>query len=138
MRSSMLLERVLPAGDELPAGVRAELDRFAAEPPADGAMVLHGLPIGEPPATPAGPTVPFEKDDVSETTLLAVASHLGEVVGYLPEHGGDLVQNLVPTVECAERQISPSSYVDLESPTETAFHPHLPRYVLLLCLKGDP
>ncbi len=36
------------------------------------------------------------------------------------------------------RQTSTSSDVELEFHTETAFHPHKPRYLLLLCLRGDP
>jgi alpha-ketoglutarate-dependent taurine dioxygenase len=77
-------------------------------------------------------------DGVSEETLLGAARLLGEPVGYLPEHGGDLVQNLVPTREAAARQTSTSSRVQLDWHTETAFHPHKPRYLVLLCLRGDP
>ncbi|MCB0981525.1 MAG: TauD/TfdA family dioxygenase, partial [Ilumatobacter sp.] len=51
---------------------------------------------------------------------------------------GDLVQNLVPTRAGADRQVSTSSRVDLMFHTEAAFHPHRPRYLLLLCLRGDP
>jgi len=71
-------------------------------------------------------------------TLLAVARSLGQPVGYLPEHGGDLVQNIVPTRANATRQISTSSAVTLMFHTEAAFHPYRPRYLLLLCLRGDP
>ena len=39
----------------------------------------------------------------------------------------------VPTVRC-----STSSKVQLMFHTEAAFHPHRPRYLLLLCLRGDP
>ena len=48
------------------------------------------------------------------------------------------MQNLLPTAADADRQTSTSSAVDLEFHTETAFHRHKPRYLLLLCLKGDP
>jgi L-asparagine oxygenase len=34
--------------------------------------------------------------------------------------------------------VSTSSAVTLAWHTETAFHPHKPRYLLLLCLRGDP
>jgi alpha-ketoglutarate-dependent taurine dioxygenase len=96
------------------------------------------MPVGRPAPTPASPTAPTTKDSTSEATLLAVARHLGEPVGYLPEHGGDLVQNLVPTETEAARQTSTSSRVRLDWHTETAFHPHKPRYLVLLCLRGDP
>jgi len=77
------------------------------------------------------------KDRVSEFALLTVARRLGQPVGYLPEHGGDLIQNLVPTQANADRQVSTSSKVQLMFHTEAAFHPHRPRYLLLLCLRGD-
>jgi len=59
-------------------------------------------------------------------------------VGYEPEHGGDIVQNLLPTRDDVLRQTSTSSGVELAFHTETAFHPHKPRYLLLLCLRGEP
>ena len=67
-----------------------------------------------------------------------MARRLGEPVGYVPEHGGRIVQNIVPTRHDADRQTSTSSRSNLMFHTETAFHPHRPRYLLLLCLRGDP
>ena len=101
-------------------------------------MLLRNVPVGRVPATPSSPTSPTDKDDTSESAILRVARLLGEPVGYRPEHGGRLVQNLVPTRQGADRQISTSSAVALDFHTETAFHPYLPRYLLLLCLRGDP
>lgn len=103
-----------------------------------GALLVRGLPVGDLPTTPCAPGEPTTKDDTSERTLLGVARRLGEPVGYLPEHGGDLVQDLVPVHGAAERQTSTSSRVQLDWHTETAFHPHKPRYLVLLCLRGDP
>jgi alpha-ketoglutarate-dependent taurine dioxygenase len=48
------------------------------------------------------------------------------------------VQNIVPTEAALDRQVSTSSNVQLMFHTEAAFHPHRPRYLLLLCLRGDP
>ena len=67
-----------------------------------------------------------------------MARSLGEPVGYVQEHGGGLVQDIVPDRAHEGRQLSTSSSVALEWHTETAFHPHKPRYLLLLCLRGDP
>jgi L-asparagine oxygenase len=111
---------------------------FASDPGPAGALLLRGVPTGDVPPTPASPTAPTVKDLRSEQVLLAVARALGEPVGYLPEHGGSIVQNLVPTQADVGRQTSTSSGVDLAFHTETAFHPHGPRYLLLLCLRGDP
>lgn len=111
---------------------------LADDPPAAGAMLLRGLPVGDLPATPSHPRARTDKDRTSEFVLLTAARRLGQPVGYAPEHGGGLVQNLVPTPDAVSRQTSTSSGVQLAFHTETSFHPHRPRYLLLLCLRGDP
>ncbi len=126
------------ARDLLPHPVRAALGELRTDPGPAGALLVRGVPIGALPATPARPAATVVgKDRTSELLLLAVARTLGEPVGYRPEHGGDLVQNLLPVREAAATQTSTSSSVDLEFHTETAFHPHRPRYLLLSCLRGD-
>lgn len=122
----------------LPAHVHDALVDFVDAPPSAGALLLRGMPVGELPPTPPTPTTPTAKDHTSEMTLLTVARALGQPIGYLPEHGGDLVQNIVPVASSADRQTSTSSKVELMFHTEAAFHPHRPRYLLLLCLRGDP
>ena len=133
-----LVDAAARARELLPAGVRAALGVMAEEAGAPGAVLVRGVPIGDVPTTPDQPTDPTGKDLLSEFILLAVARSLGEPVGYLPEHGGAIVQNLLPTREGAHRQTSTSSAVELEFHTETAFHPHRPRHLLLSCLRGDP
>ena len=122
----------------LPDAIHDALVEFADDPHQSGAILLRGLPIGDLPHTPPTPTTPAEKDSVSEFTLLTIARRLGQPVGYEPEHGGDLVQNIVPTETAVDRQVSTSSKVQLMFHTEAAFHPYRPRYLLLLCLRGDP
>ncbi len=126
------------AGNDLPSTTLNQLRAFAATPPGSGALLLRGLPTGELPPTPATPTSPTTKDHGSEFLLTAIAQQLGEVVGYAPEHGGAVVQNLVPVAAQATRQTSTSSGVDLAFHTETAFHPHRPTHLVLSCLRGDP
>ena len=125
-------------GSTLPPRVRDALAELTERAPQAGALLLRGLPVGELPPTPATPRRPVAKDRISELVLLAVARRLGQPVGYEPEHGGDIVQNIVPTRRAAGRQTSTSSRVELMFHTEAAFHPHRPRYLLLLCLRGDP
>ena len=125
------------AGRLLAPAVHDALVDFADRPHRSGALLLTGMPIGELPATPNSPTAATNKDHVSEFTLLTVARRLGQPVGYEPEHGGDIVQNIVPVKGTADRQVSTSSKVELMFHTEAAFHPHRPRYLLLLCLRGD-
>jgi L-asparagine oxygenase len=122
----------------LPGDVDEALVRFATEPHRSGAMLIRNVPIGALPPTPPTPGAPVDKDLRTELALLTVARRLGQPVGYVPEHGGRIVQNIVPTRTDTDRQTSTSSRSNLMFHTETAFHPHRPRYLLLLCLRGDP
>jgi L-asparagine oxygenase len=132
------LARARAAGTVLTAPVRDAIDRFVADPGPDGVLLLRALPVGAVPATPARPGDATTKDRTSEHSLLTIACRLGEPVGYVQEHGGGLVQDIVPERGNESRQTSTSSTVTLAWHTETAFHPHKPRYLLLLCLRGDP
>ncbi len=126
------------AGHTLPRHLHEALVDFVDAPPQSGSLVLRGLPVGILPPTPPTPTAHVDKNNTSELTLLTIARQLGQPVGYEPEHGGDLVQNIVPTQAAADRQVSTSSKVTLMFHTEAAFHPYRPRYLLLLALRGDP
>lgn len=135
--------------DEL-VGLAGRLRRRIDEPTLDlltdladhgtraGAALVRGLPVGRVPATPSRPGGSVGKDRISELVLLTAARLLGQPIGYRPEHGGEVVQDIVPTADGARRQVSTSSDVELAFHTETAFHRHKPRYLLLLCLRGDP
>jgi hypothetical protein len=123
---------------DLPVDVDDAIVRFASESHRSGALLIRNAPIGDLPPTPATPETPVDKDLATELTLLTVARRLGQPVGYVPEHGGRIVQNIVPTQTDADSQTSTSSRSNLMFHTETAFHPFRPRYLLLLCLRGDP
>ena len=125
-------------GRHLPADVDDALARFSSSPPRCGALLIRNAPVGPLPPTPERPDAPVAKALTTELVLLTVARRLGQPVGYVPEHGGRIVQNIVPTQSDADRQTSTSSRSNLMFHTETAFHPHRPRYLLLLCLRGDP
>ncbi len=126
------------AGRLLPADVHDALIDFVDEGNDAGALLIRGVPVGDLPPTPAFPSSAEKSNRISEFALLTVGRRLGQPVGYAPEHGGDLVQNISPVARDAERQVSTSSKSTLAFHTEAAFHPHRPRYLLLLCLKGDP
>ena len=99
-------------------------------------VVIPGIDIGEVPPTPATPLTakPTPKAD---RELLLQALRLGYPVGYAQEQNGIVIQNIVPVHKLETQQISSSSKVELEMHTETAFHPHMPHWVLLLCMRGD-
>ncbi len=125
-------------GAVLPSTIDAALLDFADRSNPTGALLLTDVPVGELPTTPSAPDAAADKDLTTELTLLAVARRLGQPVGYAPEHGGRIVQNLVPTQAAADLQMSTSSRSNLMFHTETAFHPHRPRYLALFCLRGNP
>ena len=132
-----MLRSIRTAARRVPEHVLERVLAFQEEPHHSGALLLKGCPIGVLPNTPETPTAPCEKTLESEHTLLSVARLLGQPVGYLPEHGGELVQNILPTRDGADRQVSTSSKVTLQYHTEASFHPWRMRYLLLLCLRGD-
>jgi hypothetical protein len=138
INSPAFLQAVAHAGRTLPAAVYEALVDFVDDAPASGALLLENMALGDLPPTPEDPLLADKPDRISEFTLLTVGRLLGRPVGYLPEHGGDVVQNISPTRRNADRQVSTSSKSMLEFHTEAAFHPHRPRYLLLLCLRGDP
>ncbi len=102
-----------------------------------GAVLVSGCPVGNVPRTPLTRHGVDKPDRISERSLLGVAMRLGEPIGFAQEHGGDIVQDLYPLAASVGRQLSTSSGVELAFHTETAFHPHKPRFLLLLCLRGD-
>ncbi|MFM8016070.1 MAG: hypothetical protein ACKPCO_08360, partial [Actinomycetota bacterium] len=61
--------------------------------------------------------------------LLQFADDIGRAVGYDREQDGRLIQDIFPVATSERAQVSTSSKVMLGSHTETAFHPHKPRYV---------
>jgi L-asparagine oxygenase len=123
---------------DLPLEVDDAIVRFASDSHRCGALLIRNAPIGPLPLTPNTPESPVDKDLATELTLLTVARRVGQPIGYVPEHGGRIVQNIVPTRTDTDRQTSTSSRSNLMFHTETAFHPFRPRYLLLLCLRGDP
>jgi alpha-ketoglutarate-dependent taurine dioxygenase len=133
-----LIDLAAAAARTMPESLDDALIRFASRPSRSGALLLRNVAVGTLPPTPATPTTPVAKDLTTEATLLAVARRLGQPVGYLPEHGGRIVQHIVPTQTDADSQTSTSSRSNLMFHTETAFHPHRPRYLALFCLRGDP
>jgi len=136
--SVAFMQAVGYARRRLPAEIHDALIDLADQSPRSGFLLLRNIDIGNIPPTPSSPSIATSKDLHTEFVLLSIARCLGQPIGYLPEHNGSLVQNIVPVRGTEGSQISTSSRVELQFHTETAFHPHRPRYLLLLCLRGDP
>ena len=124
-----------PAVPTLPDLERAATALGAGE--ASGAVLVRGIDVGDPGPTPDR-MEPAVTGTRSAAALLDAAGRLGNPVGYVQEHGGQVIQNIFPLADSVGQQISTSSDVSLAFHTETAFHPHKSHYLLLLCLRGDP
>jgi L-asparagine oxygenase len=81
--------------------------------------------------------VPTEKFVEINAAALSFAKAWGRPFGFAQEQNGAIVQDIFPIKKNESEQISSSSQATLEMHTETAFHPWLPSYVFLLCLRGD-
>jgi len=103
-----------------------------------GVSVYDDIVIGFVPSTPATPYGEESPTLTANDSLIEFAMTLGYPVGYAQEQNGRIIQDIVPVHKTEYRQISTSSKVELGLHTETAFHPHKPDYVLLLCVRSDP
>ena len=98
---------------------------------------VSGYFTGIVPPTPLVADSLHDACPAATRALLRFADDIGRAVGYDREQGGRLIQDIFPVKSSEHQQVSTSSKVMLGSHTETAFHPHKPRYVVLLCLRGD-
>lgn len=99
--------------------------------------LISGYFTGLVGATPHHTNIDGDTCPAATRALLRFADDIGHAVGYDREQEGRLIQDIFPVRVSEHQQVSSSSKVMLGSHTETAFHPHKPRYVVLLCLRGD-
>ena len=126
----------------LPARCLKALKRFRSHGSRDGALLIRGLPIAEPRLgpTPSHWSIEAQKKTSyeAEMCLVGCASPLGEVFSFLSQHGGNLIQNIVPVAGDSHAQVGTSSRVFLEWHVEDAFSDLRADYLGLLCLRSDP
>ncbi|MDH2426781.1 DUF4350 domain-containing protein [Sphaerisporangium sp. TRM90804] len=136
--STFLTEAEL-AYHEMPRQMRHAVSRFRLRSNDYGVLLIKGLPRDPvTPRTPADPGARAEKETwLSEFWLAAFGGALGFPFAYHQEKRGQLFQNVAPTRHNAMKLSSESSALLLDFHTETAFHPHVPDYVLLYCLRPD-
>ncbi|HEX3957273.1 MAG TPA: DUF4350 domain-containing protein [Trebonia sp.] len=124
----------------LPECIKRAVMTFRDQSNDVGALLISGLPPDPvlPPTPDAPARVPDRDTHFSEFWLAMFCSPLGDQAGYAQEGGGALFQNVVPTRANASLLSSESSLVPLGLHTEIAFHPALPDYLLLYCLRPAP
>lgn len=124
---------------EFPRDMRKKIVNFKRNGNKEGALLIKGLPTPKClPQTPSSRKEPYTKSLESEYLLAAIGTALGEPVGYIQDKAGKLFQDVFPTKADEAKQTSDSSKVLLEFHTETAFHPFIPEFVMLYCLRQDP
>jgi len=99
--------------------------------------LIHDYFNGVVPPTPTAVDHSIDACPAATRALLQFADDIGRAVGYDREQDGRLIQDIFPVRASEHSQVSTSSKVMLGAHTETAFHPHKPRYIVLLCLRGD-
>jgi L-asparagine oxygenase len=126
------------ASDLASSELASHIASFASDSGPSGSLLLRSVPIGDLGPTPlVAHAGTGDRARIGAINLLIIAELLGHAVGYKQEHGGDIVQDLYPLMGSVGKQLSTSSGTNLAFHTETAFHPHKPRYLLLLCQRGD-
>lgn len=124
---------------ELPKDLRRSVIEFKREGNKYGGLLLKSLPIDKAlPVTPADSKKSLNKKTFeSEFWIASIAGGIGDPINYSQEKDGEIFQNICPTPHNAAALSSESSIIDLDFHTETAFHPFLPDFVMLLCLRPD-
>lgn len=123
----------------LPEVIRRAVINFKRRGNRFGALVLTGVPLDATlPPTPDNQLPPINKGTFwSEAWLGMLGQALGDPIGYSAHHDKQIFQNVCPIKKEEGEQSAHSSKVFLEWHTEQAFHPELPDFVLLLCLRKD-
>lgn len=124
---------------EFPRSIRHAVSTFRHHSNDYGVLVLKGLPLTvRIPATPsAGERAARRNGRLGELWLAALSTAVGAPIAYRQEASGRLYQDVAPTPSNAAKLSAESSTSLLDFHTEVAFHPFMPDYVMLLCLRPD-
>ncbi|WP_051393133.1 TauD/TfdA family dioxygenase [Glycomyces arizonensis] len=120
-------------------GIASKLVDFRQNGTPAGLMLITGLPVDSPLSpTPGNGQFSGAWTDLAVSTVaqLVLMSHLGDVISYADEKAGRLVQDVCPVPGAESLQENSGSRL-LELHTEDGFHPNMPHFVGLMCLRGD-
>lgn len=133
------LEQAAVYAQELPRGLRSEMNRFRLREPA-GLCLVRGLPVddGRIGPTPAhwrakprpSPTL---REDVM---FFLLASLLGDPIGWATQQEGYVMHDILPIKGHEQEQLGSGSETLLTWHTEDAFHPYRTDYIVLMCLRN--
>lgn len=98
----------------------------------DSLLLIEGIPIDH------NIECGYKKTtSISETLLLKIASILGEPLINTHHKQESVINDIYPALDDKYEQLGSSSSVPLTWHTESAHMPILPKYILLLCLRGN-
>ncbi|MEG9883084.1 MAG: hypothetical protein V6Z86_00405 [Hyphomicrobiales bacterium] len=124
----------------LPAPLLGAIRDFRAQTSDDGVLSIHALPADQhliPTHSADSEVIKDKTTFFSESWLAILGLLLGEPYGFIQEGSGELFVNVYPTLKERELLSSKSSAITLDLHTEVAFHPAIPDYILLFCLRSD-
>ncbi|MCK4950954.1 MAG: TauD/TfdA family dioxygenase [Gammaproteobacteria bacterium] len=136
MNTEDFLNKSTLFADNLPEPLKNTLQQFRNHANKEGILLLKNLPVES--QLPATPTDNHKSSYTSESLLATIGARLGYLVGYAQEKNGSLFHDITPLQSEENEQSSMGSLVQLELHTERCFHPFLPDYLLLYCLRPDP
>ncbi|MBX9801655.1 MAG: TauD/TfdA family dioxygenase [Caulobacteraceae bacterium] len=124
---------------ETPREIRSAILNFKRHGNEFGGLLVRGLPVDERlPDTPRDARRAKNKEAfVSEAMLALFSRGLGDPFAYLQEKDGELWHNICPVPSKETELSSASSTILLDFHTETAFHPYMPDFIILHCLRSD-
>ena len=133
------LELSVIATESLPITMRLKLLDFKKRGNDSGFLLIRNLKTD--PAVSKTPIVAKDarnrKSYYSETWLSIMANMLGELFSYKQEGEGYLFHNVRPLKKNSDKLSSESSSILLDFHTETVFHPFIPDFLMLYCLRSD-
>lgn len=123
---------------ELPDALIFLLNNFRRYGNSSGVIIIDGIPLdADLPATPMHANSVADTSCTSAAALLLILTRLGDPIAYIEEKQGALVHDICPVPgEEEQQQNTGSVYFKLH--TENAFHPNLPDFLGLICLRQDP
>jgi hypothetical protein len=107
------------------------IDDFTESSNQSGGLLLKGFEVDtDSEVDPEGARA------FGEFILLSTAMHIGKPYGYKSQRDGEIIQNLAPKKEDAEKQLGAGSATMLEWHTEDAHTDLNCNYIALLCMRG--
>lgn len=118
--------------------LRKKIDHFKRYGNDQGYLVISGLatdPNAGP--TPISRDLSNKKTHISEFNLTIIGSMLGDTVTYEHLNNGAMFHDVCPLKAQEDALSSRGSKLLLHLHSDLAFHPHMPDYLLLFCLRQN-